>query len=415
MSFLPYGQHWLDEEDVQAVVQVLRHGRLTQGDQVEKFEQAVASFTGARFAVAVSSGTAALHLACLALELGQGDVVITSANTFVASANCALYVGARPLFVDIERDTFNLSPQLLEKRLAALAGEPEQRPRRIAIIPVHFAGQPCDMAAIRRLAARHGCFVIEDACHALGATYLADGRELRVGACAHSDMAVFSFHPVKAVTTGEGGVITTNDAGLWQRLRRLQEHGLVRESEQWQNGEMGFVGGTPNPWYYEMQSLGYNYRITDIQSALGLSQLAKLERFVERRRAIARQYDRAFRGSGWLCPPRVREGVRSAYHLYPLQIDFSALGRGRAQVMQALRERGVGTQVHYIPVPLQPYYREHFGYQHGDFPHAEAYYQQALSIPIFPKMTDEDVGTVVAALNSLPLPSDESGVMADNG
>ncbi len=327
MHILPYGLHWVDDEDIQAVVQTMRDGWLTQGQRIQQFEEAVAAYTRAKYAVATSSGTAALHLACLALELGPGDVVITSPNTFVASANCALYVGARPHFVDIEEDTYNLSPELLEERLEELTSDQEQRPRRIAVIPVHFTGQPCDMPRIREVASKYGAQIIEDACHALGATYPAGETEGRVGACTHSDMAMFSFHPVKAVTTGEGGVITTNDEQLWQRLHRLRVHGMVSESELWQNPEMGFVEGVPNPWYQEMQALGYNYRITDIQCALGTSQLRKLDRFLERRRAIAQQYDAAFQESPWLRPPHVRQGICSAYHLYVLQLDFQKRAR----------------------------------------------------------------------------------------
>ena len=282
---IPYGRHYIDEADVEAVVDVLRHGALTQGPRIAEFEEALARYVGARYAVAVSSGTAALHLACLAANVGPGDNVITSPNTFVASANCALYVGAKPQFADIDAGTLNLDPQ-------CLAAKCKELKKVRAIIPVHFAGLPCDMPSIRAIADKYGSVVIEDAAHALGASY-PDGA--RVGSCAYSHMTVFSFHPVKAIAAGEGGMITTNDEKLYRRLLRLRSHGINKANDPFENPGSAFENGESNRWYYEMQELGFNYRITDIQCALGLSQMRKLSGFLKRRREIVHHYNERFK------------------------------------------------------------------------------------------------------------------------
>jgi perosamine synthetase len=389
---IPYGRHYIDEDDIHAVTDLLRHGALTQGPLVGDFERAVADYVGAEFAVAVSSGTAALHLAALAAGLGPGGALVTSPITFVASSNAALYVGATPLFADIDPATVNLAPDSLA---AVLRQHPETR----VVVPVHFAGLPADMAAIQAVADAAGAAVIEDAAHALGAAY-PDGR--RVGCCADSLMTAFSFHPVKAIAAGEGGMITTNDEAIYRRLLRLRSHGINKLDDPFVHPEQAATDGEANPWYYEMQELGFNFRITDIQCALALSQFAKLERFIERRRHLARRYDEAFAGHPVIEPAQQSGRDRSGHHLYVVRIDFAAAGTSRATVMHALRERGIVTQVHYIPVPMQPYYRA-LGHEPQRFPAATAYFAQALSLPFYFGLTDEQQARVIASLrDALP-------------
>lgn len=389
-ALIPYGRHHIDEEDIEAVVDLLRTGALTQGPAIEAFEAAVADYVGARYAVAVSSCTAGLHIGALAAGVGPGTTLVTSPITFVASANCALYAGGRPAFADIDRATVNLSPARLEETLA------RHRDAR-AVVPVHFAGLPCDMAAIAAVADAAGAVVIEDAAHALGATY-PDGS--RVGSCTNSLMTLFSFHPVKAIAAGEGGMITTNDAAVYRHLLRLRSHGINKLDDLFQRPEQAVTDGVPNPWYHEMQELGFHYRITDIQCALALSQFRKLEKFVTRRRALAATYDAAFAGLRHARPAQADGRARSGHHLYVLRIDFAAIGSTRGEVMRQLRDRGVGTQVHYIPVPAQPHYRR-LGLQPEDYPEAVAYYQEALSIPLYYDLTDEQQQHVIAALIEL--------------
>lgn len=387
---LPYGRQWIEEDDVAAVTEVLRSDWLTTGPWVERFEAALAEAVGARYAVAVCNGTAALHLACRAAGVGTGDVVVTSPITFVASANCALYCGATPAFVDIDPETRNLSPARLRQALA-IARDAGQ-PARGAVLPVHYGGLPCAMLEVGTVAGEHGLVVIEDACHALGVQYLAeDGSWCCVGSCRHSAMAVFSFHPVKHITTGEGGAVTTNDPELYRRLLLLRSHGITRDPDR--------LGAHPGGWYYEQQELGFNYRLTDIQAALGLSQLRKLGRFVARRRALAAFYKEALAGlEEVLTLPPEPEGYRSAYHLYAVQLRGERLRGGRRAVYDALRAAGIGVQVHYIPVHLQPYYRDRFGYRAGDFPAAEAYYEGTLSLPMYPVRGDADAERVAAVV-----------------
>lgn len=388
---IPYGRHQLDEADIQAVVDVLRHGALTQGPMVEAFEQAVAEYVGVKYAVALASGTAALHLAATIANLGPDRSLVTSPITFVASANAGVYVGAKVHFADVDPATINMSPASLEALLAA-------NPDVGAVIPVHLAGLPCDMPAIKALADRAGAVVIEDAAHALGSSYPTGER---VGSCIHSLMTIFSFHPVKAIAAGEGGMITTNDEAVYRRLLRLRSHGINKLDDPMQVPAQATTNGVANPWYYEMQELGYHYRITDIQSALGRSQMTKLDRFVARRRALAKAYDAAFAGERWFRPAQPAGAGRdqSAHHIYLIRVDYTGLGRSRAEVMLALRKRDIYTQVHYIPVPAQPFFRAQ-GHNPDLYPNAQAYYAEALTIPLFVSLTDAQQQDVIAALRA---------------
>ena len=390
MKRIPYGRHYVDDADVEAVNRVLREGWITQGPKLEEFEQAIAQYVGARHAIAVSNGTAALHLACAAAGFGAGDRVITSPNTFVASANGAVYVGASPDFSDIHPETLNMDPALLAQRAEALGGAR-------GVIPVHFGGVPCDMPAIKAVADRYGAIVIEDAAHAIGAIN-PDGS--RVGSCRHSHMATFSFHPVKVMTTGEGGMITTNDETLYRRLLRLRSHGINKLDDPLVNSENAFTDGETNAWYYEMQDVGFNYRITDIQAALGLSQFAKLDRFLARRKALARAYDRIWEGHPYVRPTQKGTREASALHLYVVRIAFRKAGTTRDKFMKALRKIGITTQVHYIPVHYHPFYAAR-GFGKGQFPVAEAYYEEALSLPLYYGLTDDEQAFVVESIDRL--------------
>ena len=387
---IPYGRHFIDEDDIQAVVDVLRNGALTQGPMIEAFEGAIAAYVGAKYAVAVSSATAGLHLAAVAAGVGPGTVLITSPITFVASANAGLYTGAQAAFCDIDSGTLNMS-------LASLVEALRKYPNTRAVMPVHFAGLPCDMPAIKAASDAAGAVVIEDAAHALGARYT-DGQ--RVGCCAHSLMAVFSFHPVKNIATGEGGMITTNDEAIYRRLLRLRSHGINKLTDSFQLPELAMTGGLENPWYYEMQELGFHYRVTDIQCALGLSQFKKLDRFIARRTALARKYDQAFVDMQTLRPAQSSGRDRSGHHLYVLRIDYAAAKICRAELMQSLRAKQIVTQVHYIPVPAQPHYQR-LGFKLGDYENAHDYYQQALSIPLFFGLTEEQQSFVISAIQEL--------------
>jgi len=393
--FLPYARQHLAQEDIDAVVAVLRSDWWTQGPTIARFEDNLAQTIGAKHVVACATGTAALHLAMLALGLGPGDTVVTSANTFVADANCARYVGADVLFADIDPDTGCMTPETLE---AVLKTHSDRRIK--AIIPVHFAGRPVDLPRLHSLAVQIGAVVVDDACHALGADYRHEQTSYKVGCGAHSKTTILSFHPVKHVATGEGGAVATGDSQLAERLRVFRTHGITKAN--FSQKDWGYAAdGSANPWYYEMSDLGFNYRLTDMQAALGISQLQRLDWSVARRNEIARCYHRLLAGrfrSGRVRPLAACGDATHAYHLFVCLIDFAAYGRHRAEVMNRLREVGIGTQVHYIPVPLQPYYRRISETRPGQFPGAESYYHRALSLPMYPDLTDADCERVVADL-----------------
>ena len=376
-TLLPYGRQSIDESDIQAVVETLRSDWLTTGPKVAEFEEAMAAWVGAKYAVSFSSGTAALHAAAFAAGLQPGDEAITSPLTFAATANCVLYQGAMPVFADVLEDTLNLDPEQVAARITA---------RTKAILPVDYAGHPADLDSILQLADRHGLIVIEDACHALGAEY----RGRRVGSVAH--MTVFSFHPVKHLTTGEGGMVTTDNPVFAETLRRFRNHGISSDARQRQSA---------GQWHYEMVLLGFNYRLTDIACALGLQQMKKLEANLARRRQIAAQYTSEFRSMTGVVAPVVRPDVNSAWHLYPIRLDLTKLSAGRGELFQALRAENIGVNVHYIPVHRHPYYRDRFGYKGGEFPVAEAAYERLISLPMFHGMSDKDVEDVVCAVRKV--------------
>ena len=377
MKKIPYGHHWVDDSDIEEVIKVLKSDWITQGPKIEQFENALAEYAGTRYAVAVSSGTAALHCACLASGIGAGDEVVTSPITFAASSNSIIYCGGRPVFADIEADTMNIDP-------GAIIGKITEKTR--AIIPVHFAGHPCDMKKIYDIAKKFKLTLIEDAAHALGAVY----KGSKIGACKYSDMTVFSFHPVKTITTGEGGSILTNDKDLYKKLLLFRNHGITRtDLSEKQEGD----------WYYEMQVLGYNYRITDIQAALGISQLKKVGSLIKRRRYIAGIYDEAFNDKRYFDVPVEKDYAYSSYHIYTIRLP-AYLAPKRKAIFSELRRKGLGVQVHYIPVYKHPYYRS-MGYEHGSCPVAEDAYKCMISIPIYPKMKDSEVGYVIKAIKDV--------------
>ena len=376
-SFLPYGRQSVDEADIQAVVEVLRSDWLTTGPKVAEFEEAFATRVGAAHAVSFNSGTAALHGAAFAAGLKSGDEAITTPMTFAATANCVLYQGGTPVFADVSGDTLNLDPEQIEKKLS---------PKTRVVLPVDYAGHPADLTLILEIARRRGLIVIEDACHALGAEF--GGR--RVGSMA--DMTVFSFHPVKHITTGEGGMVATNDPQLAETLRRFRNHGISSDARQRQSA---------GQWHYEMVMLGFNYRLPDIVCALGIQQLKKLDANLARRREIAARYAAAFREISGVIPPAVRPGANPAWHLYPIRLDLEKLTAGRGEVFRALRAENIGVNVHYIPVHLHPYYRDRFGYKGGEFPIAEDAYERLISLPMFHAMSDGDAEDVIQAMRKV--------------
>lgn len=396
MFFLPYGRQIIEEDDIAAVAAVLRSDWLTTGPAVSAFEAAVCDVTGAQYAIACSNGTAALHLAVLALGLGPGDRAIVPSVTFLATANAVRLAGAEVIFADCDPES-----GLMEASHLADALDKAEGPVK-AVLPVHLAGQCADPLSIRRLADRHGCVVIDDAAHAIGSTYrTADGQSGAVGDGRLTEMTTFSFHPVKTVTMGEGGAVTTNDGASAGRLQRLRNHGMSRNPDDMTQTSLAFdAEGEMNPWYYEMRDLGLNYRATDIQCALGLSQLKKLGRFLVQRRALVERYDHMLAALSPALRPIARSrACDAAWHLYPVLIDFVAAGIDRSAVMRGLRDAGVGSQVHYIPVHLQPYYQQRYGAQ--SLPGAERYYARSLSLPLFAGMQDSDVDRVVETLGGI--------------
>jgi UDP-4-amino-4,6-dideoxy-N-acetyl-beta-L-altrosamine transaminase/pseudaminic acid cytidylyltransferase len=377
---IPYGQQTIGKTDVKAVVDVLNSEFLTTGPKVAEFEKKFSLFVGARYAIAVSSGTAALHLACLAAGLKHGDELITSPMTFAASANCALYCGARPVFVDIKEENGLIDERLIEKKITS---------RTKIIIPVHYTGLPCDMKKIKAIAKRHNITIIEDACHALGSEY----KGTKIGDCAYSDMVMFSFHPVKHITTGEGGMITTNSKELYEKLLMLRTHGITKDPDK-------LLNKNGDPWYYEMQELGFNYRITDFQCALGISQLRKVEGFIKKRISIAKKYDKAFSGNRNIEIVKPPSGYINTHHLYIIKVKD---GETRLGLFSYLKEKNILCQVHYIPVYWHPYYQK-LGYKKGICPRAEKFYERIISIPIYPGLKNEEQKRVIGIINDFTFP-----------
>ena len=380
-----YGRQDINEADIQAVEAVLRSDFLTQGPAIERFEQRVAQYCGVKYAVAVCNATSALHIACLAADLGKGDLLWTSPITFVASANCARYCGADVDFVDIDENTYNMSVPALEQKLQ----EAKRRGRLPKIVvPVHMAGQSCDMRAIKKLSEEYGFTLLEDASHCIGADY----AETKVGSCAYSDMAVLSFHPVKIITTGEGGMVLTNDAALYEQLCLYRSHGITRDPKHMTKESDG-------DWYYQQVTLGFNYRMTDIQAALGASQMDRLDAFVARRRALAARYDELLRDLP-LRTPFVLKEAHPSWHLYIVRIDFDRVRKTKQQIFADMREKGIALNLHYIPVHTQPYY-EALGFHAEDCPAAVEYYREALTLPLYPCMTDAEQEMVAQALREV--------------
>jgi UDP-4-amino-4,6-dideoxy-N-acetyl-beta-L-altrosamine transaminase len=371
-KFIPYGHQFIDKENIKEVVNVLKSDWITQGPKVREFEEALCKYTGAKYAVVVSSGTAALHIACLAAGIQQGDEVITSPITFVASANCVVYCGGKPVFADIQDDTINIDPQEIKKKISK---------KTKAIIPVHFAGHPCDLEEIYSIAKDNNLIIIEDACHALGAEY----KGYKIGSCKFSDMTVFSFHPVKSITTGEGGAVLTNNEELYEKLLMLRTHGITKDKNKLLNKNEG-------DWWYEMHYLGFNYRITDFQCALGLSQLRKLDSFIQYRRKIVEIYNKDLSEIDEIILPIERPYVKSSWHIYYIRLKNS---EKRREVFKKLSKQNIGVQVHYIPVYLHPYYIKTFGYKEGCCPKAESYYKSAITIPLFVGLKKSEIKYIV--------------------
>lgn len=375
-----YGKQSIDENDIDAVVEVLKSDFLTQGPAIEKFEKCVAEYCGAKYAVAVTSATAALHISCLSAGLGKDDILWTSPITFTASANCGRYCGADVDFVDIDPSTYNMSIAELEKKLQAA----EIKPR--VVVPVHLAGQSCEMDKIYKLSQKYGFKVIEDASHAIGADY----KETKVGCCKYSDMTVFSFHPVKIVTTGEGGMVLTNDKDLYEKLVLYRSHGITRDPKL-------MTGTADGPWYYQQIDLGFNYRMTDMQAALGYSQMQKVNEFVSKRRYLAKRYNELLKNINGIQLPDQNEDTKSSWHLYVVRVDFSKISKTKNQIFAEMKEKGICLNLHYIPVHTQPYY-ENLGFKGGDFPNSEKYYEEAFTLPLYYSLTDEQQDHIVKSL-----------------
>ena len=375
--YLPYGKQSIDEDDIQAVINVLKSDFITTGPTIKQFENQVAAYVGAKYAVAFSSGTAALHGACLAAGISNDDEVITTSMTFAASSNCVLYQGGVPVFTDIKSDTYNIDPNLIKDKITN---------KTKAIIPVHFTGQPVELEKISKIAQEYNLTVIEDAAHALGATY----KKKKIGSI--SDMTMFSFHPVKHITTGEGGIITTNNEYYYQKLLQFRTHGITRNPNN--------LTENHGPWYYEMQFLGYNYRMTDIQAALGLSQLQKLDSFIAKRKQYVSMYNMALKDLPEVILPKQLDHVDSSWHLYIIQLNLPMLKVDRKEIFQALQQENIGVNVHYIPIHLQPYYQK-LGYQKGICPNAEKLYESIITLPLFSEMSEQDANDVIQAVKKV--------------
>ncbi len=376
-SYLPYSQQWIDEDDLKAVIEILQDDFITTGPMIAHFEQAVARYVGSQYAVAFSSGTAALHAACFAANINKNDEVITTPMTFAASSNCILYCGGKPVFADIDSQTYNISPKSIYPLITN---------KTKAIITVDFTGQPVEYDEIMQLAKKHSLIVIDDAAHGLGASY----KGKRIGSI--GDMTMFSFHPVKHITTGEGGMITTNNKDFYNKLLQFRNHGITRDLRKMKMKH--------EPWYYEMQTLGYNYRMTDIQAALGLSQFEKVNTFLLERKKIAQKYNRAFSNMESIILPLQQEGCISSWHLYIIRLKLEKLHTHRTEIYKALQKENIGVNVHYIPVYLHPYYQQ-LGYTRGLCPQAEKTYEEILTLPLFPKMTEEDQNHVITGVKKI--------------
>lgn len=387
---IPYGKHNVKLSEALKVAWQIRFHSLTQGSKINEFEKLVATYVGCKYAVAVSSATAGLHIAMLALDLPQNSKVITSPISFVASSNSILYSGHRPVFVDIDSQTINLDLDLVEKYVQL---DSDVR----AVIPVHFAGLPCDMRKLNKITTKKNIRIIEDAAHALGAIYESGEK---VGSCKFSDMTVFSFHPVKSITTGEGGMITTNDYDLYKKLLRLRSHGINKLDDDFRNSILSSTAGVTNPWYYEMIELGFNFRLTEIQAVLGISQMKRLDRFIKRRATLAKNYQKLLQNNFKISVAQVTDIVGSSNHIFPIRINFDKSLQSRNKVMTQLKSFGVHTQVHYIPIPSQPYYQQ-LGYEITAIPNAFSYYVEALTIPLFPNLTARKQRKVIRLLENL--------------
>lgn len=372
-KMIPYGHQWIDNRDIKEVIKVLKSDWITQGSKIEEFENRISKYCKAKYAVTVSSGTAALYSAYKVAGIGFGDEVITTPLTFAATTNCLIHLGGKPVFVDIQEDTLNIDPKKIEKKITK---------NTKAIVPVDFAGHPCDYDEIRRIAKKHKLFIIEDAAHALGSEY--KGR--KIGSFA--DLTILSFHPVKAISTGEGGAVLTNKKDFYEKLKIFRNHGIVKKPKK---------GG----WYYEIENPGLNLRITDFQCALGLNQLKKIDKFIKRRREIAAKYNKAFKNVEEIILPVERKDVKSAWHIYIIQLRLDKLKVGRREIFETFKKEGLGVQVHYLPLHLQPFYRKKFGYKKGDFPVAERYYQRAITLPLFPKMKNEEINKVIKTVKKI--------------
>ncbi|MDD5433507.1 MAG: UDP-4-amino-4,6-dideoxy-N-acetyl-beta-L-altrosamine transaminase [Candidatus Pacebacteria bacterium] len=372
-TIIPYGKQWIDDDDIQEVVDVLKSDWLTCGPKVDEFEKAIANYCNAKYAVAFSSGTAALHGAYFVLGIKQGDEVVVPPLTFSATANGVVYCGGKPVFSDINPNTLNIDSSKIEEKIT---------PKTKAIAIVDFAGQPCDFDAIKQIAQKHNLPIMEDAAHALGSLY----KDQKIGSLA--DLTVFSFHPVKTITSGEGGMVLTNSQDFYEKLKIFRHHGIVKKPED-------------GPWYYEIEELGYNYRLTDIHCALGLSQLKKLDKFIARRREIVKKYQEAFGNVPEIILIKEESFAKSAWHIYPVQFDLTKLKIGRQEIFEQLGQKGIKCQVHYVPVHYMPFYQKKFGYKKGDFPITEQYYERAITLPLFSKLTDEEVDYVIATVKQI--------------